>query len=162
MKQLVVGAAATAAIGMTVRHVLLQQRQQQGTLEQQRQQRGGSDIDGAASSSGSSGASGDSSSSSRGWLSVLPQPPRLGWGMQKQDNTLARQRELSLWDQRWSLRTRRLSELRAMAQQHSISGRSRMRKNELVAALESTLGLVEETQAAAGAGGEQQRQTRGQ
>ena len=52
------------------------------------------------------------------------------------------QRELARWDERWRLRSRPLAELRALAAQHRIPGRSRMRKQELVAALEAELGFV--------------------
>lgn len=51
------------------------------------------------------------------------------------------EKELRQWDQRFSLRTKPVAELRSLAQQHNIAGRSRMRKRELVAALEAELGF---------------------
>lgn len=46
-----------------------------------------------------------------------------------------------LWDQRYQLRRRPLAELRDMARQVGVPGRSRMRKAELAVALEQHLGL---------------------
>ncbi|KAL4434331.1 hypothetical protein ABPG75_000772 [Micractinium tetrahymenae] len=79
----------------------------------------------------------------------------LGWALHDKDKQLAQQvqdieqqrqreaeRELARWDERWRLRSRPLSELRALAARHRIAGRSRMRKQELVAALEAELGFA--------------------
>ena len=52
------------------------------------------------------------------------------------------QAELSRWDQRYKLRSAPLAQLRALAAQHKLAGRSRMRKGELVAALEDALGIA--------------------
>lgn len=52
------------------------------------------------------------------------------------------QAELSRWDQRYKLRSAPLAQLRALAAQHKLAGRSRMRKGELVAALEDVLGIA--------------------
>jgi hypothetical protein len=49
---------------------------------------------------------------------------------------------LSRWDQRYKLRSAPLAQLRALAAQHKLAGRSRMRKGELVAALEDVLGIA--------------------
>ncbi|KAL4521493.1 hypothetical protein Ndes2437B_g07924 [Nannochloris sp. 'desiccata'] len=49
--------------------------------------------------------------------------------------------ELESWDRRWKLRKKTLPELRQMAAKMKISGRTKMRKPELVAVLEERLGL---------------------
>jgi len=50
-------------------------------------------------------------------------------------------RLLSLWDRRWQLRRKTLPELRSIAASFSINGRGKMRKAELIAAIEDTQGL---------------------
>ncbi|KAL4423238.1 hypothetical protein ABPG77_000030 [Micractinium sp. CCAP 211/92] len=75
-----------------------------------------------------------------------PSPPPLHpWQVQdiEQQQQREAQRELARWDERWHLRSRPLAELRALAAQHRIPGRSRMRKQELVSALEAELGFVQ-------------------
>ncbi len=46
------------------------------------------------------------------------------------------------WDARWALRVRTLPALRALAAEHGVRGRAKMRKAELVAALEAARGLA--------------------
>ncbi len=46
------------------------------------------------------------------------------------------------WDARWALRVRTLPALRALAAEHGVRGRARMRKAELVAAVEAARGLA--------------------
>ena len=52
------------------------------------------------------------------------------------------QEELARWDQRYKLRSATLAQLRALAAHYGLAGRSRMRKGELVAALEDALGIA--------------------
>ena len=81
--------------------------------------------------------------------------------LQVQDIEQLRQREaaeqLRQWDLRWTLRSKPLTELRALAAKHGVAGRSCMRKQELLAALESRLDLVDSRQGAAAAAAERRR-----
>ena len=73
----------------------------------------------------------------------LPWPPSL---RQVLDIEVRHQQEadeeLRRWDRRYKLRSAPLPQLRALAAQHKLAGRSRMRKGELVAALEAALGTA--------------------
>jgi hypothetical protein len=151
-----------------VRHVLIQ-RQQQGAPAQQQRQRPSS-ADGPPSGNGSG-----SSSLPASWAAALAsrqvQGLSFGWPLQTKEQKKERQlagllqdieqrqyREeqaaMRHFDARLGLRTKTLAELRALAQQHNIAGRSKMRKRELVAALEASLGIGVQQQL------QQQRQLR--
>jgi hypothetical protein len=58
---------------------------------------------------------------------------------------LRRQREnelaMNTWDLRWQLRMSTLRELRGLAAERGVVGRSRMKKEEIVRALEEQMGL---------------------
>ncbi|EFN51719.1 hypothetical protein CHLNCDRAFT_139886 [Chlorella variabilis] len=142
VRQLCLTAAGAAAIGATA--VALQRLQQQQPRQRER--------DGGAAGGGAGGGSGLPATPSAvqplfglGWPNREQQLQKTLHEIEKQQHKEA-VKQLRRWDERFSLRTKPLAELRALAQKHNIPGRSRMRKPELVAALEAKLGWVQRRQ----------------
>ncbi|GAB4816649.1 hypothetical protein N2152v2_003695 [Parachlorella kessleri] len=130
-------AAATLVMGLWGWHSASRSKQQQ-------QQRNG--FSSERSSSGSHGRSGSFGSWGLhelklpgGWLLVRSQSTDEEWEAIESQHSAEAEQALRLWDERFQLRNRSLPELRSLAQRHNIAGRSKMRKRELVEALEQKL-----------------------
>lgn len=156
-QQLAWGAAGVAAVGLLA--LTLKQRHQQH--RQRRQELGGDGEPGNRAAPGEAAGGGRQ----RQAAPQLPLPLS-SWGgllqgalgfkdalkerqLEAQQERIHAERvqlaevELRRWDDRWALRSRPLGELRALAASHRIAGRSRMRRRELLEALEAALGFTD-------------------
>ncbi|KAI3438992.1 hypothetical protein D9Q98_001404 [Chlorella vulgaris] len=140
LRQLVPAAVGAAFIGAVVAATLQSSKQQQDDLQARRQRR--QHEGGPLQQLGN----------------LLPTRPGfgLGWPLRSEEKRLLKtlheiekqqqrqaSKDLKRWDARFALRTKPLAELRSLAQRQNIAGRSRMRKMELVAALEDAFGFVQ-------------------